>query len=377
MTRSHQLPGALPRSSSPAARVVVVVLVLLLVASSAAEAQDAPPPAGGWTLPQTVERALPSVVKVYGAGGFQGVPAYGSGVLVDERGFVLTAWSIALRTEALKVVTHDGRRLRAQVWRADPGLGVALLRLEAPPGGLPSLSPLRLGDSTNLSPGDAVAAIGNPFGIIYGAEAPAVTWGVVTTVGSLRSGGVNVLRLPERLARVIVTDVPTNPGCQGGPLLASDGRLVGIVGRIVESRATNTIVNYAVPASDLVEFVRGGVRAERPLPEPSSVPPRREQGPAVESGIRLLRVHLARSPMAYVEAVVRGSPADLAGVLPDDLVFRVSFGEGAASEVHTIRTCRDLDEALAARRPGDTIRLVLKRGETMRAVELVLAAGSE
>ncbi len=332
-----------------------------------------PPPPPAWTLPQVVDRALPSVVKVYGAGGFQGVPAYGMGVLVDEKGFVLTAWSIALRTDNLKVVTHEGRRLRAQVWRADPGLGVALLRIEAPPGGLPSLSPLRLGDSTALRPGDAVAAIGNPFGIIYGDEAPAVAWGVVTTVGSLRSGGVNVLRLPERLARVIVTDVPTNPGCQGGPLLASDGRLVGIVGRIVESRATNTIVNYAVPSSDLEEFVRGGVRAERPLPEPPSVAPRREQGAAVDSGIRLQRVHLARSPMAYVEAVVRGSPADAAGVLPDDLVFRVAF----AGDAQTIRTCRDFDEALAARKPGDRVRLVLKRGDAMRTVELELIAGGE
>lgn len=334
-----------------------------------ATAQDA-----AWTLPQTVDRALPSVVKVYGAGGFQGVPAYGTGVLVDERGFVLTAWSIALRTDNLKVVTHDGRRLRAEMWRADPGLGVALLRLKAPPGGLPSLSPLRLADSTTLRPGDAVAAIGNPFGIIYGDEAPAVAWGVVTTVGSLRSGGVNVLRLPERLTRVIVTDVPTNPGCQGGPLLTQDGRLVGIVGRIVESRATNTIVNYAVPASDLIDFVRGGVNAERPLAEPPRVAPRREQGATVDSGIRLQRVHLARSPMAYVEAVVRGSPADAAGVLPDDLVFRVVF-EG---EERTIRTCRDFDEALAPREPGDRVRLVLKRGDTMRAVELELSsAGGE
>lgn len=355
---------------SSSERGAAALLALCLALAAPATAQE---PGPGWTLPQVVEKALPSVVKVYGAGGFQGVPAYGTGVLVHERGFVLTAWSIALRTESLKVVTHEGRRLRAQVWRADPGLGVALLKLEVPPDGLPSLSPLRLGDSTALAPGDAVAAIGNPFGIIYGDEAPAVTWGVVTMVGSLRAGGVNVLRLPERLERAIVTDVPTNPGSQGGPLLASDGRLVGIVGRIVESRATNTIVNYAVPASDLVEFVRGGIESERPLPEPPSMAPRREQGHAVDSGIRLLRVHLARPPMAYVEAVVRGSPADAAGVLPDDLVFRIAH-EG---DVRTIRSCRDFDEALAARRPGDRVRLTLKRGDTMRTVELELAAGGE
>lgn len=345
-----------------ALRAAFVAFVFLSSSlSSPSRADDA------WPLPQAAERAFPSVVKVYGAGGFQGVPAYGTGVIVDERGFVLTAWSIALRTEALKVVTHDGRRLRATLWRSDPGLGAALLRLEPPQGGLPSLQPLRLADSTGLAPGDAVFTIGNPFGIIYGDERPAVAWGVVTAIGSLRAGGVDVARLPERLERVIVTDIPGNPGSQGGPLLTRDGRLVGIVGRLVESRATNTIVNHALPAADLVEFVRGGVAAERPIPEPPRVAPRARAGPAVESGLRLQRVHLARSPMAYVEAVVRGSPAEAAGVQPDDLVFRL--GE------RTIRTCRDFDEALAAHRPGDTVRLVLKRGDAMREVTLTLAAG--
>lgn len=347
-------------------RAALLVLVALALPAAA---QDGPQPPAAWTLPQVAARAFPSVVKVYGAGGFQGVPAYGTGVIIDERGFVLTAWSIALRTDALKVVTHDGQRFRAEVWRADPALGVALLRMKPPQGSLPSLGALRLGDSTTLAPGDAVATIGNPFGIIYGDELPAVSYGVVTSVSSLRSGGVNVVRLPERLERVIVTDIPTNPGGQGGPLLARDGRLVGIVGRIVESRATNTIVSFAVPSSELGEFLRVGIGSDRPMAEPPGVTARPRQGPPIESGLRLLRVHLARPPMAYVEAVVRGSPADQAGLLPDDLLFRV--------DDRTIRTCRDWDEVLSARRPGDKLSLVFKRGDTMRRVELVLAAGSE
>jgi serine protease Do len=344
-------------------------LLLLLALAGPVAAQDSPPApaAGGWTAPAVAKRAFPSVVKVYGAGGFQGVPAYGTGVIVDERGFVLTAWSIALRTDQLKVVTADGRRFRAQVWRGDPGLGVALLRLQAPPEGLPSLVPLRLSAAV-VAPGDGVLAIGNPFGIIYGDELPAVADGVVTAVGPL-AGGARVVRLPERLGRVIITDIPTNPGSQGGPLLDLDGRLVGIVGRLVESRATNTILDYAVPTADLVDFVRGGVRSERPLPEPPDLPPRPPQHAAVDAGLRLLRVQLARSPMAYVDAVVRGSPAEKAGLQPDDLVFRI--------DERTIRSCRDYDEVLAAHAPGDRVAVIVKRGDTMRRVELVLAPGAE
>lgn len=348
------------RTSSPprrrrAAGLAVAAALLAFAAAARAQDLDAPPP---W-----LGRVLPAVVKVYGAGGFQGVPAYGAGVVVDERGFVLTAWSIALRTDALKVVTHEGRRLPAEVWRADPGLGVALLKVRAPDAGLVAL---RLGDSSRLRPGDAVWALGNPFDVIYGDELPALAAGCVTAIGAPRAQGKDVLRLPERLERVIVTDVPSNPGTQGGPLLSRDGELVGITGRIVESRQTNTIIDYAVAAADLVDLVREGVAADRPRAEPPRPPTRRTGAVRVETGLRLLRVHLARPPMAYVEAVVAGSPAERAGLQADDLVFRV--GE------RTIRTCRDYDEALEGRTPGERLRVVVKRGKDMKAVELELVA---
>lgn len=342
-----------------AARLLPIVCSLLLAAPALAQdapaSVDAPPP---W-----LGRVLPAIVKVYGAGGFQGVPAYGTGVVVDERGFVLTAWSIALRTEALKVVTHEGRRLPAVVWRADPGLGVALLKVNAADA---ALSALRLGDASGLAPGDAVWALGNPFDVIYGDELPALAGGVVTAIGSPRAQGKEVLRLPERLERIIVTDVPSNPGTQGGPLLDREGRLVGITGRIVESRQTNTIINFAIGSADLAPLVQEGVAATKPRPEPPRPRQPRAEGLGPETGLRLQRVHLARPPMAYVESVVAGSPAEKAGLQADDLVFRLGG--------RTIRTCRDFDEALAGRRPGEAVVVVVKRGTEMLQVTLVLAA---
>lgn len=335
-------------------------LTLILGLAAAGPAQE--PPAEGAAVSAVVEKAAPALLKVYGAGGFTGVPAYGTAVLVDERGFALTAWSIALRTEELKVVTHEGSRYPAVVWRADPGLGVALLRVTLPPGSR-ALPALRLGDSTRLAPGDPVIGIGNPFGMIYGDERLSVMTGVVSYVGPARTEGVRVSRLPEALPELILTDVPNNPGTQGGALLGARGELVGILGRLVESRATNTILNYAVPAHLLHDFVREAVAwpAARPDPPRPAAPP--EAAP-VESGIRLQRAHLVRPPLAYVELVVRGSPAEKAGVRPDDLVFRV--------DGRTIRTCRDFDEALETRRPGETVAVVLKRGQRMLSVELTL-----
>lgn len=343
-----------------ASAVGVVGSLLLLLGASTALGQEAP--ASLDAPPPWLGRVLPAIVKVYGAGGFQGVPAYGTGVVVDERGFVLTAWSIALRTEALKVVTHEGKRLPAVVWRADPGLGVALLKVSAPDA---ALSALRLGDSSRLRPGDAVWALGNPFDVIYGDELPALAGGCVTAIGSPRAQGKEVLRLPERLERIIVTDVPSNPGTQGGPLLDRDGALVGITGRIVESRQTNTIINFAIASADLVTLVQEGVAATKPRPEPPRPRQPRGEGLGPETGLRLQRVHLARPPMAYVETVIAGSPADKAGLQPDDLVFRI--------DARTIRTCRDFDEALLGRKAGETLTLVVKRGGEMLQVSLVLA----
>ena len=339
-----------------------LTLALLAGLALPAAAQDAAEEAGPYPPGVAIAaEVFPALVKVYGAGGFTGIPGYGTGVVVDERGFVLTAWSIALRTPSLKVTTADGARYKAEVWLADSALGVALLKIRTPAAGLRAI---RLSSSANLQAGDQVYALGNPFGFIYGDELHSLQGGVITSVGSPRSEGHDVLRLPRGLTRdVILTDIPNNPGTQGGPLLDLDGKLIGILGRIVESRATNTIINYAVPADAIRDFVRDGISASRPRPEPPHDGERPRRTATVETGIRLLRAHLARPPVAYVERVVRGSPADQAGIQADDLIFRI--------DGRTIRTCQDYDEVLAQVDPGQRLKLVLKREQQMLEVELV------
>ncbi|RMG12254.1 MAG: PDZ domain-containing protein [Planctomycetota bacterium] len=327
-----------------------------------AAAQEGPPR----SLERTLARALPCTVRVHGAGGFQGVPAYGTGVLVDERGYVLTAWSVALRTDSLRVVDHRGRSYGAVVWKADPGLGAALLKLEAE--GSEGFSALRLGDSGRLRPGEPLVSLSNPFGFLYGDERPAVLRGVFSGVLRPRRSGYRVLRLPERLDHVLIHDIPNNPGTQGGPLLTLRGELVGIQGRLAESRATNTLVNYALPSSLLREFLREGLAAPRAQSlAPAQGAAERRRPPAV--GAVLQRAYLIRPPLAYVERVVPGSPAERAGLRPDDLVVRL--GE------RTIYDCRDYDEALASAPRGRPLPLLVKRGDAVLALELEVPAEEE
>ena len=341
-------------------RLALTVLsstALLASLASPSVAQDDPN-----ALDALVAKALPSVVRIYG-GGFTNGPAYGSGVLVDERGFVLTTWSISLRTDTLKVVDHAGRRYAAVIWRADPGLGAALLKVQGTGAGF---SALPLGDSSTLAPGDPVISFGNPFGFLYGTERAAASRGVVSAISPAGRGGFRLERFPPTLDTLLLTDIPNNPGTQGGPLLSLSGELVGIQGRLVESRATNTILNYALPANSVRQFVRAGTASPVARPE-LDPPPRKVRLGIVDVGLRLQRAHLVRSPLAYVERVVKESPAHRAGFHVDDLVFRIAD--------RTIRSCRDWDAALKTIKRGADATVMVKRGNVM--IPLTLAIPKE
>lgn len=302
-------------------------------------------------------KVLPSVVKVYGAGGFTGIPAYGTGVVVDSSGIVATAWSISLKTEYLKVVTDQGQRLDAKILRADVKHGFALLKVELGDAKVPAIE---LAETPKA--GDEVFGIGNAFDDATGDEKCAVMGGVVMAVAPLELR-VGIEDGPP-LGTVILTDVANNPGTQGGPLVNRDGKLVGVLGRVVESKSTNSLINFAIPVATWKPLLDAVVAGK----EPPAEPPPRKLAPA-ETGIRLLDAHLTRSPPAYVDRVIPGSPAEKAGVKPDDLVFRL--------DGRVARTCRVFEDLLREHAPGDKVRLVLKRGSSIVEVELELAARKE
>jgi S1-C subfamily serine protease len=303
------------------------------------------------------EKAWPSIVKVYGAGGFIGIPAYGTGVVVDPSGIVATAWSISLKTEYLKVVTDKGQRFEAKLLRADTKRGLALLRVEL---GDQKLPHIEIGDSTALKQGDQVFGVGNAFDDATGDERCAVMGGVVMAIAPLELR-VGIEDGPP-IGTVILTDVANNPGTQGGPLFTREGKLVGILGRIVESKSTNSLINFAIPAATLKPFLDDVLAGREPAADPAPV----KKATGVETGLRLLDAHLTRSPPAYVDRVLPGSPADKAGIKPDDLVFRL--------DGKVVRTCRVFEDLIRERAPGDKVKLVLKRGSSIVECELELAA---
>jgi S1-C subfamily serine protease len=278
-----------------------------------------------------VARALgPSVVSIRVGRRGQGA---GSGVAITPDGFVLTsAHVVAGHDGDLRARLVDGREMGLAVVGADPLSDLAVLRAEG--GDVP---PAQLGDADRLEVGQLVVAIGNPLGF-----AGSVTAGVVSALGrALPVGGPRGRRVVED---VIQTDAALNPGNSGGALADSRARLVGVntavagvgLGLAVPVNATTRGIIAALMGEGRVRRAYVGIAGgPRPLP------------PRVASG-------LGRDRAIEVVEVVPGSPADRAGLRPEDLIVSVDGAD--------VTDVGDLQRLMTAERIGRELALGVVRG---------------
>jgi serine protease Do len=302
-----------------------------------------------------VSDALAKVVKLYGAGGFRGLEAYGTGFLASAEGHVVTSWGPLLDTEPVTAVLDDGRRFEAKLVGVDPAAGVAVLKID----GADDLPHFDLAGSAEAGPGDRVFALSNMFRVAAGDEPVSVMHGVVLAKSPLsaRRGRFDV---PFDGPVYVIDAVTNNPGAAGGVVISRDGRLVGMIGREVRGGESETWVNYALPADmirDKVAAVVSGVAASAatPAPEPSA-----ERRP-VDVGIVTVPDVTARTP-AYVTEILADSAAQTAGLRVDDLIL---FAKG-----RPVRSIRELAAALSQAERGDEVDLVVRRGDRLESLML-------
>jgi S1-C subfamily serine protease len=266
---------------------------------------------------------------------------------------IVTALSLMLEGRALRAVLADGRSFPAQVERRDERRQLALLKIDAV-----NLPYFELADSSQLAVGDWLIAAANAFKVADGPEPVSVSVGVLSGRTNL-SARLRAQDFPYDGPVLLADMIISTPGSPGGAVVDGEGRLVGMIGRTVISKRTNTWINYALPSEQLAAFLRGEEFQPRGSREGTASDP--AQAP-LALGIRLFDVG-GRTRPAYVERVRPNSPAAWAGVHPDDLVLSVN-GE-------TVATCDELRQAFATAPPGVPLTLVVKRGQALHVCELV------
>jgi serine protease Do len=265
----------------------------------------------------------------------------GSAVVITPDGFLMTSAHVVEGSRSGSASFVDGREMRFAVVGADPLSDIAVLRADAE-----DLAPALLGDASELQVGQLVVAIGNPHGY-----AGSVTAGVVSALG--RSLPVGRRGGPRRMVEnVVQTDAALNPGNSGGALVEGSGRVVGI-----NTAVAGVGLGLAVPINDATRRIvatlmaDGRVRrawlgvAVGPRPLPPRVAGRLGRGSAVE-----------------VIEVVDGSPADLAGLHPEDLLVELDGIRLAGAD--------DLQRMMTAERIGTAVKATVVREGELRAITL-------
>jgi S1-C subfamily serine protease len=324
--------------------------------ASASPTRDARSSGDGEALDteEIVERLSPSVVQVVTEGAALNVfgelepsRGIGTGVVIDDDGRIVTNdHVIRLDGETLaseiSVTLSDGRTVDATVVGSDQQTDIAVIDIDAT-----SLTPAELGDEASLPVGSDVVAIGFALGLEGG---PSVTRGVVSAKS--RSIQESVTTIPD----AIQTDASINPGNSGGPLVDERGRVVGINTAIAlgaQNIGFAISIDLAKPIID--ELIADGQVARGYLGVTST-----DVTPA-----RAAQLDLPVERGVGVVTVAPGSPADEAGLQPNDIMVGIGQEE--------IENLGHVLEALRRYGPGERVTVRFYRGEELRETEVTLA----
>jgi len=264
--------------------------------------------------------------------------ATGTGFVTGTDGYIITAAHVVDDASSITVTFQDGTKRIAKLTGKDDATDVALLKVD--PAGL-TLHPLKLGSSASLRTGDALAAIGDPFGYER-----SISSGIV-------SGLDRTIQAPNgfTVAHAIQTDAALNPGNSGGPILNAAGEVIGIADQIATGGSTraNAGVGFAVP----IDLVKSDLAALKAGQTPRHA---------------YLGVSMAGADGgaggALVGAVSGGGPGADAGLRTGDTITAIDGKKIADSNA--------LISVIAGRDPGDRVTLTVRRGSDSSQLEVTL-----
>jgi putative serine protease PepD len=260
--------------------------------------------------------------------------AQGSGWVYDTDGHIVTNDHVVNGSTTIKVRFWDGKTYPATVVGTDKSTDLAVIKVDAPAS---ELYPQTVGDSKQLQVGDGVVAIGSPFGL-----EETVTSGIVSALHRAIQGVTNFT-----INDSIQTDAAINHGNSGGPLLNTQGQVVGVNAQIKSDSGGNEGVGFSIP-SDTVKTVASQLIAT---------------GKAVHAYLGVAIDSAAAN--ARLQSVKNGEPAEQAGLRGGDVITALAGT--------SIATGDDLSRAVDAHKPGDKVSVTYKRGGSEHTVTVTLA----
>jgi serine protease DegQ len=337
-------------------------MVTLKEAATPAPTVDVIPKAGSFSA--AAQKAMPSVVNVFTSKEIKvsshplmedptfrrffgdrfesqsrRASSLGSGVIVSPEGYILTNHHVIEAADEIKIALSDGREAKARVIGSDPETDLAVVKVD-----MQALPTMTFGQSDNAQVGDIVLAIGNPFGV-----GQTVTMGIISALGRTHLG-INTFE------NFIQTDAAINPGNSGGALVDVFGNLIGINTAIVSRTGGSLGIGFAITTSVAKQImeqiiqsggvVRGwiGVEVQDLTPE------------LAESFKR------PNTNGALIAGVLKGGPADQAGVKPGDIIVAV--------EGKPVIDSSGMLNLIAALEPGKPATITVIRNQAEKQIKI-------
>ncbi len=290
-----------------------------------------------------INKAEPAIVAITTDDGpGTGNGGAGTGFVISGDGYIVTNNHVVEGASKIQVAFTNGNQKTAQLVGRDPSVDLAVLKVDAN-----GLAAVQLGDSEKVQVGDRVIAIGNALALEGGLS---VTQGIISGLDRT---------VPEENGAVLVgvlqTDAAINPGNSGGPLLDSQGRVIGINTAIANPQLAQN-VGFAIPISKALPAIQDLRAGRKPAFLGVST---QTVTPAIARELDLKVDH-----GAYVSQVTNGTPADNAGIRRGDVILKIGDSDVNGSD--------DVQSAVRAHRPGETVPVVVDRDGERKTFEAKL-----
>ena len=313
--------------------------------------------------------SLPSIVHIKVRQTVQGFfqnqerTGEGSGFIWDTEGNIVTNYHVVASASIVDVEFADGSQYPASVIGLDPNSDLAIIKVNS---NGKILTPLNLGDSTNVKVGNHTIVIGSPFGQEF-----SMSSGIVSAIKRTVPSQNTLFSIPN----VIQTDAAINPGNSGGPLLDIEGNVIGINSQIISRSGGNQGIGFAIPINSVKKIIPTLIKGEK-FEYPyigitgMDLNPNLKKALAIDSNIKGV----------MIVDVVKGSPADLGGLsgytgTVSDNVNSYPSGGDILTAINTIpiKSMSDLLSLLFSDySPGDSITFTILRDSDSLDLDITL-----